>query len=168
MPNTLAEPVDLEPYPGAPFDEDIVDAAAATVRGEAGWHIAPLVTETLTVLSWGGQFLPIPSGRIVSVSAVRDVSGPTTLTDYMLLPGTIFRQAGWPAGAIEVDLTHGYEETPDDLFPVLAARARAVVDNPNVRQRSSQIDDYSEAVTYRDTTPSDPVVSRYAVPGGVA
>ena len=77
--DSLATADDLASFPGAPFDELLVEVAQESVRADAGWHIAPVRTETLTLLSYGDYFLSIPSLRIVSVEAVR--YGPD-LTEY--------------------------------------------------------------------------------------
>lgn len=126
MSNTLVDPPDLADYPGAPFAGSVVDAAVANLRSDVGWHIAPEVTETLTVDGSPDQTLILPTLRIVSVSAVRDVSGdtPVALTGWKMSArsGMLWRSEGWPNGfgAVEVDLTHGYTDTPAELLPVVA------------------------------------------------
>lgn len=169
MTNTLVSPVDLESFSGAPFDDVLVDVAVADIRGEAGWHIAPEVTETLTLTSYGGTVLFLPTRKLVAVTAIRDVTtGSTVLADWTRMSTGVYRRTGWPIGLVEVDLTHGFAATPQDLLPVVAARV-ATVGSPRdavVGQRSTRIDDYAESETYRVV--SDPIVARYAVPSGVA
>lgn len=165
---SLAAPSDLEGFEGAPFDARRVSAACADVRGEARWHIAPQVTETLTLSCYGGQFLTLPTRRLVSVTAVRDVtSGSTVLTGWQVIgPDLYMSSVGFPVGTVEVDLTHGYAKTPDDLLPVIADRARGGRTS-NVRQRSEAIGGVSSSVTYAGVA-VDPVVARYALLPGVA
>jgi hypothetical protein len=168
--NTLVTPSDLEGLTGSPFDGRQVDIAVAQVRADAGWHIAPVVTETIVVNSYGGQLLVIPSRRVVGVAAVRDVTGVTEiLTSWVRMSGGLYRRTGWPVGTLEVDLTHGYTETPLDLLPVVADYVRAANNPRDVSVASRSVGQVSE--TYRDTGGTGtvhPTVARYAVPGGVA
>jgi hypothetical protein len=71
MGNTLVDTLAFNDYPGGPFSQEVVDAAAAYVRNLAGWHIAPVVTETLVVEAPGGSQLILPTRWLVSVSAIR-------------------------------------------------------------------------------------------------
>lgn len=165
----LCSPDDLYSFPGYPFSDDLVAVASADIRAEARWHIAPVVTETVTVFSTGERELFIPSKRIVSVTLAR--SGVTVLTFTEIAPGVLWRPTCWPIGRIEVDLTHGYDSLPKDLLPVIASRARNAANprDPSVASRTvGQV-----AESYRDaggasTATVDPVVARYAVPAGVA
>jgi hypothetical protein len=171
---SLASASDLSGFEGAPFDDIAVSIACADVRAEAGWHIAPKVTETLTVASYGGNLLTLPTRRLVSVTAVRDVStgSPVTLTDWTriglaLYRGTTYRwSTGWPVGTLEVDVVHGYDTTPRDLLPVIVARVNSATTVGAVQQRSYTVGGISESETYRDET--DPVLARYALISGVA
>jgi hypothetical protein len=162
--NTLVSTSDLMDFPGSPFQETRVDIAAASVRSDAGWHIAPVVTETITVRSYGGRELLLPSRRVVSVASVG------TLTDWVLQSeGVLYRHVGWPVGVLEVTFTHGFGSVPVELLPVLAARAAgaARLRDPAVSATSvGQVQ-----VSYRDTTATiatDPVIARYSVRVGVA
>jgi hypothetical protein len=167
MANTLVSPEDLAGFPGFPFAEESVDVAAAQVRAEAGWHIAPVVTETLLVDSYGGYLLSLPTRRVAAITAVRGVTGE--LGTWTHLGSGLYRRSGWPVGVLEVDLTHGYAEIPSDLLPVVAARASGVTNprDPALVQRSvGQVQE-----SYRQDGGahlSDPAVARYAVPAGVA
>lgn len=120
--NDLVSHYDLLSYPGGPFGEAGVDAAVEAVRAEAGWHIAPVRTETVLVVSSGGPDLILPSRRVVSVSSA--AGG----TDFELHPGAVLhRKAGcWPVGVVQVTMTHGYAQIPADLLPLVASRVRAV------------------------------------------
>lgn len=164
----LAVPSDLEKFSGAPFDPELIDIASASVRAEAGWHIAPVITETLTVDCYGGPLLALPTRRIVNISAIRDVtSGSTVLTDWRRMSAGVYRSTGWPIGTLEVDITHGYEATPKDLLPVIAARVTSPGAASHLAQRSVTRGPFSESETYRPGA-TDPVIARYAVLPGVA
>jgi hypothetical protein len=164
MVNTLASPTDLADFPGAPFSDALVDAAVATLRLEAGWHIAPQVTETITVNASGGTELILPTLHLVNVTEVRDVSGstPVVLTGWRQSRiGILTRNAGWPRGleVIEVDMVHGYEACPPELWPVIARYVQAAQTKSTVSQTS--LGDFSES--YRTGSVSDPVLARFSV-----
>lgn len=173
MTNTLVAALDLEAFPGYPFEDAIVDAAVADIRAEARWHIAPVVTETVTVSASGGLLI-LPSLRVVTVTAVRNVTDvtPRTVTGWRLRPGGLLwlPYAGpYVGGVFEVDLQHGYATTPKDLLPVIASRAAETAAASSTRlvsQRRVSLDDYSEQSVYRDT--ADPVLARYSLPPPVA
>lgn len=137
----LVVAADLNDFPGAPFAESVVESAGEAVRAEAGWHIAPEVTETLTVDSDGSPHLLLPTLHLVEVTEVRDVTGstPRTITNWRQSgKGILYRAGGWPAGlsALEVDLTHGYTECPPALLPAVAAYAQAIKRGGRVTQES--------------------------------
>jgi hypothetical protein len=139
--NTLVSPVDLIEFPGSPFTEDVVDSAAGMVRLEAGWHIAPEITETILVDGYGGRDLILPTLRLVTVTEVRDVSGddPVVMTGWRKSrKGILTRDAGWPCGeeTVEIDLVHGYASTPRELLPVIADFARSALSDSRVSQTS--------------------------------
>lgn len=156
---------DLAGFPGAPFSDQVVRTVAESVRGECGWHIAPVVTETITVDSPGGEVLLLPTLKIGEVTAVRDVTAetPRAVTGWRASPsGMLVLTGGWPRGyaAIEVDLTHGYTTCPDDLLGVIAERAKRGIRDSTVQQESLG----SRSVTYRaGGEPPTSVISRYKV-----
>lgn len=166
---TLASSTALTGFPGAPFDPSAVESACESVRGDAGWHIAPEVTETLTVVSYGGVLLTLPTRRIVAVAAVRDMTTTATLlTGWRRMGCDLYSTSGWPVGTLEVDLTHGFPAVPPELLPVIAQRVSAGEVGSNVRQRSTTRGPFGLSETYRDTATLDPAVLRYAVLSGVA
>lgn len=162
----LADALDLEGFPGGPFTDSVVFAAAESVRSECGWHIAPQVTETITVDSPGGRVLLLPSLFVTEVTAVRDVTGdePRTLTGWRISrAGMLHLAGGWPEGfaAVEVDLTHGYESCPAELLAVIADRALRNAKDSTVVQESLG----SRSVSYRDAPLASPVLARYRLQG---
>jgi hypothetical protein len=139
----LVLPSDLEGFPGAPFADALVAAASASVRADAGWHIAPVIEDTVTLDSDGGCSLMLPSLHVVEVLGVSDVidpDNPVVLSGWRNnAAGVLQRTAGFPAGlaVIEVDLTHGYDECPPELLPVVAERCQAAGVNRTVSQEQS-------------------------------
>jgi hypothetical protein len=172
--NDLVSTSDLSDFPGAPYDETIVDIAVAQIRNEAGWHIAPVRAETIEVYSLGGPHLWLPSLRVLAVTEVR--IGDETYTDgWIEHRMALHRSGGWPVGIAEVDIEHGYADTPLELLPLVALYAGAVTDprDPSVQSSSVSIDDYSESTTYRGVSTGggdvqNPTLARYALPVGVA
>ena len=171
MTNDLVGPSDLSGFPGAPFTDEIVDAAVAELRKVARWHIAPSISETLTVESTGGQTLVLDTLHLTALTAVRDVTDttPTDVTDWRSNPtprfraGIVTRSCGWPCGDLELDVTHGYAACPPELLPVLAAACRQIgADSRTVQTQGAG----PFSITYRDpaTGEVDPAVARYALP----
>lgn len=128
----LFNSADLAEFAGAPFTEDQASRAAEDIRAEAGWHIAPSVTETVVMESDGGRYLFLDTLRLTAVSEVRDVTPdtPVVVTDYRthatarFRAGVLDRPGGWPVGVLEVDITHGYDECPPTVLLAAAALAR--------------------------------------------
>lgn len=142
MGNDLTSPAALANLPGAPFTDVAVDSAVAQIRNEAGWHIAPQKTETLTLDGPGTSTLVLPSRLVDSVTEVRDVTdpaAPTVITGWRLGKTILYLDGCWPCGdaVLEVDLVHGYAECPADLLPLVAAVARAEAVNASVAREKA-------------------------------
>ena len=172
MTNTLVNPLDLMDLPGYPFNERLLDIAVANLRGEVGWHIAPLVTETVSLPNRDyGQVLYLPTRKLVAVTAVRNMTPttPVVLTGYTIRGNTLYLASGWPTGRLEVDMQHGYTTTPVDLLPVVAARIQAISDarDTTVSQYSTTVGGWSETLSYRAGA-VDTTLDRYTLPAGVA
>ena len=123
----LVTPADLVDFPGAPFKSSTVEAAAGQVRRICGWHIAPSLTETVTLDHDGGPVLYLPSLYVTDVVSVKDAMGgtPREIMGWRW-SGAGMVEGSFPRGfrAVEVTLTHGYVECPADLLPVLASRTQ--------------------------------------------
>lgn len=141
----LVSSEDLVNFPGAPFASSTISAAASQVRRICGWHIAPLLTETIVLDHDGGPVLHLPSLRIVDVTGVSDLSGraPRDLSDWRW-SGAGMIEGTFPRGfrSVEVKLVHGYEECPPDLLPVIASRTqrRAMQESLGSRSVSYSVD----------------------------
>lgn len=160
----LVAAADLSDYPGAPFAPGVVESAAESVRDEAGWHIAPSVTETLTVRSRGGTALLLPTLRytITAVRDVTDASSPVAVTNYVDRgSGVLHRDYGWATDhKYEVDLTHGYDACPPSLKPVIARRAQAIR-TPGATMRLGSLSIGSDV---GEDTPQDAaIIARYSL-----
>jgi hypothetical protein len=124
---------DLTGFPGAPFSDAIVKAAAESVRRDAGWHIAPQVQQTVTVEPQGGVVL-LPSLHIVSVHSV--TSDGQEVTDWRFAESGVLHGT-FPSGPLKVVFTHGFSECPAELLPVVAERAHAYQQDQRVSQEQS-------------------------------
>lgn len=158
----LVEPEDLGEFPGAPFPRALVAAAAGAVRAEAGWHIAPVMFETVEVETGCGSVAMLPSLRVTRVVEVRDLSGGV-LDGWRVsrASGVLRRVSGrWP-DVIEVDFEHGYDVCPPELVPVVAERAQrgkaGIVRQENLGSRSISL-------AQNDDPVSGEVLARYALP----
>lgn len=172
MSNDLVSPEDLLGFPGAPFEEGVVDAAVANLRKVAGWHIAPLLSETVALDVEYGRSVILPTLRLDAVTAVRNATSlteaPTAVAEYRTTPtlrfraGIVDRPSWWPCGVLEFDITHGYSQCPADLLPAIAEACHQLVAASRVVQGQTS---GPFNVTYRDSTGDvDPAVARYTLP----
>lgn len=157
----LVSPAEVVGFPGAPFSSGVVSAAAGQVRDDCGWHIAPEVTETITLDTGGGTVVLLPSLNVVSVNEVRREDG-TVIEGWKFRPHGVLRRAGgWP-DVIEVDFTHGYKACPPGLLSVIAERAQRIrgggVKAESLSGRSVSLETAPGSVT-------DGVLSKYMLPG---
>lgn len=157
MANDLVSPEDLADFPGAPFPPTVVDAAVGALRGDAGWHIAPEREETLLVDSEGGCKLLLPTMRLTAVAEVRNMlpDTPEVIENWRKsVRGTLsLRWSAWPCGdeSVEVDITHGYTETPPELLIVVAQYCQFITTNSTVRQESAG----GESISYASSLSPD-------------
>lgn len=136
---------------------DPAEAAIASIRAYCGWHVAPVIRETLTVTtpSPAQASILLPTRRIREVHAVRarDAGGQAReITDSCewAPSGVLTRRGHGPLApslrGLEIEMTHGYEweEVPDLLSVFEAVKERAGRVASPVRSQSAGI--YS--VTY--------------------
>lgn len=107
-----------------------MQAAQAAVRHCCGWHIAPSVTETLTVDAYGGRTLALPSKHVTEITSIVIGDNDVTSNAVWSQAGTVVLKLGfWPdlPGSIVVSLTHGWniDEVPDVAAIILAVAKRA-------------------------------------------
>ena len=96
-------------------------AAQAAVRAYCGWHVCPQLARTITVDSYGGQTLLLPTKHIVDVSNVT-IGGVDCTSDVQWSEAGILRLTTgmFPDGLrdVSVSLTDGYD--PADVPQVMA------------------------------------------------
>jgi len=154
-----------------------LEMAAEDVRGECGWHVAPVLTTTAQVSGTGGSRLRLPTRRVVEVVSVVAATDPdeTPIPGWREVPGPMLaRAAGWPCGDgnLLVTLSHGYERCPADLLAVVLERARVIHDpvTPGVTHELRTSGDVSRSRTYSGTGPqwtlaATAILDRYRVVG---
>lgn len=106
------------------------EAATRAIRDYCGWHVAPVVTETLTLDGTGTGTVLLPSRRVVGVASVK-VDGVELEEDAYewSADGLLRRRRGrWPHRyrSLEVTLEHGFTDASvlADLVSSIAARVK--------------------------------------------
>lgn len=88
------------------------EAAEKLVRDFCGWHVAPVVTETITLDGTGSRRLFLPSLKVLEVQSV-EVDGIAVAADAYSWSesGILYRGGGWPDGYRNVVATivHGHD-----------------------------------------------------------
>jgi hypothetical protein len=123
---------DLADYQ-AKDSQQALDDAVATVRAFCGWHIAPPLSETVTVHSTDGLSVFVETLRLTEVTTVTQdsiVIDPATYTFERY--GVITRTAGYcfdRCTTVTLDVTHGYDDWPADVKSVVLSLAqRSIAD----------------------------------------
>lgn len=113
-------------------DTAILRQVQAAIRRWCGWHIAPAVTETLTLDGDGSRHLSLPSLYVTEIAAIthRGVELDPADVDWSESGYIELRHGRWTdrPRQITVTLTHGYPDIPEDVVELavsLAARAAA-------------------------------------------
>lgn len=155
----MAYPV---PAPPAGVSESAWLATVADVRAFCGWHIAPEVTETLTLDGSGGPILVLPTLRVVDLASITDDG--SEVTDPEWSASGMVRHYCWTRKfrGIEATLTHGFEEWPAELLAVMTELAGASASLAGVKT----VGVGSHQVTFESTmrpTQRD-IIGRYQLP----
>mgnify|MGYP001585447330 FL=1 len=131
----------------------LVDGAAEAVTEYCGWHIAPILTETVSVDGTGTRIQTLPTMNLVELDSV-DENGLTldvARIDWSA-NGVMEKRSGsgWTARrrGIIAGITHGFEVTPAWVVTLICAMAgRAYVTPLGIVQESSG----GESITYTGT-----------------
>lgn len=103
-------------------DADAWAAANAAVRAYCGWHVAPVITETVTLDGSGTNLMFLPTLRLVDLVSI-------------LNDGEAVSDPGWSAAGIVrgawtdkfrgvvAEMEHGFEECPAEILAVLTELA---------------------------------------------
>ena len=107
-------------------------AAHGVVRRFCGWHVAPLITETIILDGSGGRDVLLPSLHVVTLtSVVNDGEDVTAAVDTSRAGILRLTDGTWTdrLGRISVTLSHGYEL--DEVPEVAAVIAGVAKRGPN-------------------------------------
>jgi hypothetical protein len=108
-------------------------AACEAARAYCGWHIAPSVTETVTVDGPGGSILMLPTLHLTDVASI--TNDGTAVTDPEWSEAGMVR-GSWSCRfrGVEVTMTHGYDSCPPEILGVLREAASRGVTGSAVSQ----------------------------------
>lgn len=145
----LVLPADLTQYQ-AGDPQALIDQATAEVRRYCGWHIAPALTEPVTVDGSGGLFLSLPSLHVTNVTAVTEdglLRDPSTYE--WSEQGQLWAAYPWSGHfrGVTVDMTHGFSDVPEDVRAIVmavASRAQLSPDGVVRRQVGAVSESYSQ------------------------
>lgn len=117
-----------------------LNVAHGVIRDYCGWHVAPVITETLELDGGGGTTLLLPSKRVREIKSVindgRDVTGQVK---FSRRAGVLTLGSGWSCdvGSITITLEHGFraEEVPAVAGLIVTLTQRAASGGGNVVQQ---------------------------------
>lgn len=109
---------------GTGVTEAYVEGVSTAIRNYCGWHVAPVISEKLTVDGHGGKVLNLPTLRVVSIDEVTVLGAVVDDVEWST-DGTL--RGDWPDRwrSIVVELRHGFDSAPDLLAVAMDAMARA-------------------------------------------
>ena len=132
-------------------------AVVDEVRAYCGWHIAPEVTETVTVDGNGSGVAVLPTLHLVDLDSITDDGTAVSDPEWSTF-GVVERVWTRKRRGVVATITHGYEGWPSDLVAVM-------VDMSNAAGLGdvSQVTSGAHQVSYRPTASSDrrAVLDRY-------
>jgi len=104
-----------------------LDAANESVRSFCGWHVAPVITQTLRLDGSGGHTLLLPSRRLLNVvSCTSDGVDVLNRIDPSTAGMVQLRDGRWSSrlGGVTITIEHGHETAPDVAGVIASAAAR--------------------------------------------
>ena len=104
-----------------------LDAALAAARRYCGWHVTPVVTETVTLDGTGGRLLALPTLRLVSIESLNE-NGETVDPETLewSTRGLVLKAGAWTdrLSGITATIEHGFDEAADFDSAVLSSIER--------------------------------------------
>lgn len=149
--------------------EGVDPVAQSVIRGYCGWHIAPAVTETVTVDGSGGTIQSLPTLHLTALTITND-GRPVADPEWSEV-GVV--RGNWTSKfrGVEATMTHGYEECPAEVRAVaarlVAAEKMAAAGGGSVRVGQVQVTAAKAATSRLDTTGDsycDAILDRYKLP----
>lgn len=138
----------LSDVPAGIYDPETLEGAESIIRDYCGWHIAPAITETLTLDGPGTHHLYIPSLRIKTITSIVDDGTTLAPTDYLWSENGVIEKLNscWTTKrrSIVIILVHGYDACPPAVREVWKQLAQVgPASSPVEREEVGQV-----AVTY--------------------
>lgn len=136
---------DLDAYLSGDKQQSL-DAATAAVRAYCGWHVTPVVTESITVDVEGCTVL-LPSLHVLDLEALKVDGEDVPRGDgyEWSQTGTLRVHAKRGFRKLEITMTHGYKSAPDVAGVILAAAARYIASPSGIVR--AQVGQVSETYT---------------------
>ena len=158
--------VPLAPAP-AEVDADAWAAACDAVRAYCGWHVAPSVTETVTLDGSDSDVMILPTLHLTNLSTVMNdtvaVDSPEW-SQFGIVRGTCW--TGKYRG-VTLTMTHGYDLCPPEIVGVLHEAADRGLEGSAASQvgqvRMGGVDGVAGAVAFIIDKRSD-ILDRYKLP----
>lgn len=138
-------------------EQMLLTGACDAVREYCGWHIAPVLTETVTVDGSGIAVQTLPTLNLLSVNSVLElgVALDATRVDFSA-NGIMEKRTGSPwtsrRRGIVAGITHGYPQTPGWVLTLICASAGRAL--PTGDRVVSQESSGGESVTYAVPRPA--------------
>jgi len=132
-PDDVLAPADVQRYTSGrlaadnPETQRLLSAGLAAARRFCGWHVAPVKqNQEVTLDGPGGKLLVLPTLALVELTSVEEDGVALDVdNDLRVSPrGLVQKRSGglWCRhyGAVQVTMTHGYEEAPGFNAAVLS------------------------------------------------
>lgn len=131
----------LAPSPDG-VDSITWDSACEAVRDYCGWHIAPSVTEEVTVDGSGGSIQILPTLRLTGITTITN-DGHVVVQPEWSRDGIV--RGCWTGKfrGVVATITHGYDACPAEVFSVI----REMIDAQS-RVGVSQVTNGSHQVSF--------------------
>lgn len=122
----------LAPTPSG-VDEQAWASACAAVRAYCGWHVAPSVTETVTVDGSGSSVQLLPTLHLTSLVSI--TNDGTAVTDPEWSEAGMVR-GSWTSKwrGVTAEMVHGYDDCPAEIVGILHEAASRGVAGSAVSQ----------------------------------
>lgn len=119
------------------LDADLWFTVCEAVRAYCGWHIAPSVTETVTVDGSGMHIVFLPTLHLTGITSITNDSQAFDLTDADSWDWTTYGAVRlieqvftWRMSGVTVEFTHGFEHCPYELTAVIAQTTQRAAQVP--------------------------------------
>lgn len=161
---------ELPPTPSG-VDEEAWRAAVSAIRAYCEWHIAPVVTEEITLDGSGGPLLFLPTKRLLTVAGASNHGEAVADSDLSWSSrGTVRGPSSWSMakyGDVTMTITHGYEDFPAEVIAVARSMASAGFGSPGGKLTSGphsvELSSAAQAGAGSLSPAHERVLSRYRV-----